>query len=320
MPRKLQVAVIGVGNMGKNHVRTYSEMPNVELLALADTNVELGSGLAQEYRIPFHQDYRDMITSVKPEAVSICVPTSLHSSIATYCLEQGVDVLLEKPIAMTAEVAEQLLQLAKKLDRRLLVGHIERFNPAVLAVKDLLNQNKLGKVTAIVARRVGGFPPQIKDANIAVDLAIHDLDIINFLLHETPKMVTVHKQRNHIERREDSAEFFLQYSHASGYVQANWITPVKIRNLYITGSEGYLEMDYITQQIEFYQSKYEKLKIETQDFTDYILRFSEPDKYTIQVAKQEPLRNELQYFVNAVLNQEPIDSRFALDALLVALH
>lgn len=316
---RLRVAVIGIGNMGKNHVRTYAEIPDVELIGIADLNEDLGRNISATYQVQYFSDFKTMLNEKKPDAVSVCVPTSLHYPIVRHCLEQGVHVLVEKPITMDVGQAEELLERAKTNKLLLSVGHIERHNPAVIKVKEMIDKGELGKVTALIARRVGGFPPQIKDANIAVDLAIHDIDIVNYLLGRLPEKVSVHKAKNHITRRDDSVEFFLEYNGASAYIQANWITPVKIRKLTITGSEGYLEMDYMNQQIEFYKSNYQKLREETADFSDYVLRFSEPDKFVISVAKQEPLRQEILAFMKMIHSEKFEIPQYALDALKIAV-
>ena len=316
---KLKAAVIGVGSMGKNHLRTYSEISTIQLAAISDLNETLGNTLSNEFDVKYYKDYKEMIDIEKPNIVSICVPTSFHYQIAKYCIEKKINILLEKPITMNISEAEELLKLAKENNIKFLVGHIERYNPAVRKVKEMINKNDLGKIITIIARRVGGFPPQIKDANISVDLAIHDIDIVNYLLNDLPMEIFVNKQKNHIEKREDSVEFFLKYKNVSAYIQANWITPVKIRKLNITGFEGYLEMDYINQQIEFYKSNYDKFKETSKDFSDYVLRFSEPDKINISVAKKEPLKEEILYFINCVENNIEINSQFAIDALKIAL-
>ncbi|HEX8964922.1 MAG TPA: Gfo/Idh/MocA family oxidoreductase [Patescibacteria group bacterium] len=315
----LHVAVIGVGNMGKNHLRAYSQIPFAKLVAVSDVNKQLGETLANKYHAKYYSDYKEMIKQEKIDALSICVPTSLHFVVASYCIAKKINILLEKPIATTLEEAKKILQLASKNRISLLVGHIERFNPAVKKVKELIKKGDLGKITAITARRVGGFPPQIKDANIAVDLAIHDIDIVNYLLDEIPQSITVNKQKNHITKREDSVEFFLKFKRASAYIQANWISPVKIRKLTITGSEGYLEMDYITQKIEFFKSNYNKFKQASKNYSDYILLFSEPDIINISVAKKEPLTEELTYFLESIHKKEKINSKFAQEALKIAL-
>lgn len=315
---KKTVAVIGTGNIGKHHIRIYSEIPNVQLVGIADINEKIGSSLTKKYRTKFYTSSKELLEKEVPNIASICVPTSLHYDVAKVFIEKRINILLEKPIATDLVEAKKLLTLARKNNVQILIGHVERFNPAVKKVKEMIDKGELGKIIAIMARRVGGFPPQIKDANISVDLAIHDIDVANYLLGEQPKEVYVNKQKNHIKNREDSVEFFLKYRRASVYIQANWISPVKIRKLNITGTEGYLEMDYITQKIEYYKSNYSKFKEATKDFSDYILRFSIPDRINISVAKKEPLKEEIQYFLSMIENNQRIDSQFAVNALKIA--
>ena len=127
----------------------------------------------------------------------------------------------------------------------------------------------------------------------------------------------MHRKRNLIKERDDSVEFFLEYLEASAYIQANWITPVKIRKLNITGEKGYLALDYVNQEIELYESHYDRSK--SCSFED-ILHFSEPDKTVISVAKKEPLKEEILYFIDCVKNNKDVDSMFALHSLKIALY
>ncbi len=319
----MKYAVIGVGNMGKNHVRSVHEMPELELVAVADANLAAAQAKTKLYGCQSFSDYQEMLAQVDIDAVSVCVPTTKHLEVASACMRAGKHVLLEKPIAHTVEEGRTLQALAKECGVQLMVGHIERFNPAVQKVKALLAEGAIGRVVTIIARRVGVFPPQIRDANIAVDLAIHDLDIVSYLLDELPDEVVAGKQRNHIELREDSVEFFLRYPSATAFVQANWITPVKIRKLNITGMEGYLEMDYMTQKILYYKSNYEKFRDSTDHedgFSDYILKYLEPDLVEVSVTKKEPLKEEIRFFMDHIKSGKPICTNFAIDALGIALQ
>ena len=316
-------AVIGTGNMGRNHVRSVHEMPETELVSVADPHRGSAENMAKLYHCAAFDNYIEMLDTVPIDAVSVCVPTTKHLEVASECMRRGKHVLLEKPIAPTIEEGRALQALAREHKVQLMVGHIERFNPAVRKVKELIERNEIGRVVSILARRVGVFPPQIRDANIAVDLAIHDLDIVSYLLGEQPVEVTSDKRRNHIELREDSVEFFLRYPTAAAYVQANWITPVKIRKLHITGTDGYLEMDYMSQKIHFYKSNYEKFRDATdhvEGFSDYVLKYMEPDLVEISVAKREPLKEEIRFFIEGIRSGEPINTDFAIDALAIALQ
>lgn len=314
----LKCAVIGAGSMGKKHVRAFFQVSRADLVSIADPSPE-GEAFTQEHGLKYFSDYRQLIELDRPEAVSICVPTVNHYEVTRDFLNARIHVLLEKPIAMRMDHARELVSLAQKNGVQFFVGHIERFNPAIRKLKQMIQNGDLGKITNILARRVGGFPPRVKDTDIAVDLAIHDIDIVCYLLGKNPEDVTLSKRRYHAQSTEDSVEFFLRFDDCSAYVQSNWITPVKIRKLNITGTRGYLELDYITQRIEFYQSSMNKFHEAVGSFTDYILRFSDPDKTVIEVAKKEPLIEEIDYFVNSVLDKKPMDASFAVEALRIAL-
>ncbi|MEK7665143.1 MAG: Gfo/Idh/MocA family oxidoreductase [Patescibacteria group bacterium] len=303
--KKYRVAVIGVGNMGKNHLRIYSEIPSVNVIAISDLNSSLIETFATKYHANAYLDFRKMLDGEDVDIVSICVPTSKHYEIARECVGRGINVLLEKPIANDIYHAQDLLDFAEKRSVKFLVGHIERFNPMVNRIKKIVGQGQIGKIIAIIARRVGMFPPQIQDVDVAIDLAIHDIDICNYLLGNLPFEIRKNGQRNLTKNREDSVEFFLRYeSGASSYIQANWVTPVKIRKLIITGETGYLEADYISQEIELYENR------------------GAGEVYVIKIVpdKKEPLREELLYFIDCVEKDVIIDSRFALDSLRIALN
>lgn len=316
---KLKVGIIGTGNMGLKHVRTYASIPDVEVVSIAERNQSLGETVSKNFKTKYYSSYQEMLKNESFDAVSICTPTQYHYEVTKFAINKKINVLLEKPIAMEYKHGVSLLSLAKKNKVKFLVGHTERFNPAVVKVKEMIENKELGSIIAIMIRRVGGFPSQITESNIAVDLSIHDIDIANFLLNETPIEVNVNKRKSHITRREDSAEFFLKYKKTSAYLQANWITPVKIRKMNITGMDGYLEMDFITQEIDFYKSNYKKFMKKYENFSDYILEFSDPDKIKIKVAKKEPLREEINYFIDCIRNNKQVNSKFAVEALKIAL-
>jgi UDP-N-acetylglucosamine 3-dehydrogenase len=183
----------------------------------------------------------------------------------------------------------------------------------------MIDRGDIGEITSLIFRRVGGFPPRIKDADIVVDLAIHDIDIAHYLLGELSHKVVLHRKKNYVKKRADSVELFMTFPTASVFIQANWVTPIKIRKINVTGTKGYLELDYITQKIEFYKSNYERFSETSGTFSDFIVVFSEPDRLDISVARKEPLKEELSYFVSCVQNATPIDSTFALNASKIAL-
>lgn len=312
------IGIIGAGNMGEKHARIISQLPYKIELYITDIDKKRGAEIAKKFNGKFISSFEELSKIKNLKAVIIASSTITHYKIGKFFLEKKIPTFIEKPIAMKVWEGERLIRIAKNNNTLLMVGHIERFNPAIQKVKEIVRNGNLGRIIAISTRRIGGFPPQITDMNIGVDLAIHDIDICNYLLEELPQKVLVNNQRNHIKRRDDSVEFFLKYKKSSAYIQANWISPVKIRILTITGTEGYLEMNYITQKIELYKSKYTKFKKNIGEFSDFILRFSTPDKEIVPVLQKEPLMEEMKYFIDLVKNRKRMNSEYALDALKIA--
>lgn len=315
-----RVAVIGLGNMGKHHARNYFEMETAELIAVCDVNQELANTAAKRFSCKAYHDYKDLLKNEQIDAVSIAVPTHLHQEVALYFLGQKIDVLIEKPIAATIQDAEAIIRAAQENNCILQVGHVERFNPAVKKLKEIIQQGKLGEVTSIIARRVGTVPVQVRDANVLIDLAVHDIDIINYLYGSSAEKIMGNIGKAMIEKREDYAEIFLKYGNRSGFIQVNWITPIKIRNLSVTGSKGYAELNYITQELVIYESNYTREMVD--EYGDYVVKFGLPNKTQVGVETVEPLLIELQDFVRCVKKREQplVTGEMGLQALSVALQ
>jgi UDP-N-acetylglucosamine 3-dehydrogenase len=319
--KKIRTAVIGGGNMGKNHLRNYSLLPDSELIALADINPAMEK-LAKEYNAKFYQDYKEMLDKEKPVAVSIVVPTPFHAEVATEVMKRNIHLLLEKPIASTVKEADDLIKLAKKRGVIFTVGHIEHYNPVVRKLKEMVGDGKLGVVTSIVAKRVGGFPAVEPKTDVIIDLAVHDIGIISYLLNRQPKSISSHGSRTHHSKEIDSAEILMDYGDSSGFIQANWLTPVKIRTIAITGSEGYIEGNYITQELEHYKHNMTKL---TDNFSNFVVKMGEPERQIIKVVFEEPLAVELKAFLDTIRGESktklvtPEEAREALDLALQAV-
>lgn len=321
MSEKIKVAVIGIGNMGQHHARNYFEMPQVDLISICDTDKEKGQNLAKKYNCLFYDNYKKMLKEQKLDAVSIAVPTFLHHRVACDVLGVGVNVLLEKPIATNLVEARNIINKAKNKNLKLMIGHIERFNPAIQRMKELIDDNRLGKIISINIKRVGGLPPQIKDANVVIDLAIHDIDISNYLLGGYPKEVYGFKSKNLINDREDSVVILLKYSKSSSFIEANWITPVKIRTMDITGTKAFARLDYINQTITLYENSYQIKNRLYSNFGEFISKTSLSDEIKIRINKKEPLMCELENFINVVSNNGTIliANKEAYKALEIAL-
>jgi len=278
----LRVGVVGVGNMGFHHARIYSELAKegkIELVGVADANLERAKEVASQFRTKAFGDYRELVKE-GIGAVSIAVPTSLHKQVALEFIENGVSVLVEKPIAESIESAQEIIRAAKKNDVTLMVGHVERFNPGVLKLREVLEEGLIGDVVTLTAKRVGPLPPQIKDVGVIVDLAVHDIDVMSFLLEKRVKSVYARagSAKNPLEL-EDYAIIMLDFGDATGVIDTNWLTPHKVRTLSVVGTEGIAELNYITQKLVIYNHEWVK---------------------EAKVNFKEPLRNELEHFIDCL--------------------
>lgn len=314
----MNAAVIGVGNMGRHHVRNCSEIANINLVAIADINEKIGQPLAEKYHCRFYKDYREMLKKEKLDFVSICVPTKLHKKVAIDAITSGCHILIEKPIASNISEAKEIIQKAKARGIKFSVGHIERFNPAVLKLKEMIDAGKLGEITSIVTRRLGPMPNQIKDANVVIDIGVHDLDLMNWFYGQLPSYMMVNGGRALNKDQCDHADILLKYGKYGALAQINWITPIKIRKMNITGTKAYAEINFITQELDVYESNY---STDYNDFGEFVIKFGEPkEKKTIKVQNIEPLKAEIKSFVRAIReNTRPmVTAREAIDALDIA--
>ncbi|NJF25179.1 UDP-N-acetylglucosamine 3-dehydrogenase [Thermococcus sp. Bubb.Bath] len=299
----LRVGVVGVGMMGQHHVRVYSELAKegkVELVGIADANFERAKELAKKYGTTPYADYRELVKE-KLDAVSIAVPTSLHREVALEFIKAGTSVLVEKPIADTIENGQTIIKAAEEAGVTLAVGHIERFNPAVLRLKELIDRGELGKIVTITAKRVGPMAARIRDVGIIIDLGVHDIDVISYLFGERVK--TVYSRAGNVLHPagvEDHALITIGFEDGSGIVETNWLTPHKTRTLNVVGTGGIAYLDYIEQSLKLYNHEWIK---------------------EAKIQKREPLRNELEHFIECVeTGKRPIvDGEAGLHALKVAL-
>ncbi|RAP32505.1 oxidoreductase [Candidatus Marinamargulisbacteria bacterium SCGC AG-414-C22] len=298
--KKTNVAVVGLGNMGRHHVRNYFEIEEANLVAVCDFNQEKADQYAKQFQCKSYTDLAELLDKESIDAINITASTSAHYAIAKLALSKGVHVFVEKPICDTVLKADELIKIAEEKSLTLMVGHIERFNPAVQKLKEIITDGKLGKITSLISRRVGVFPPQIKDANVVIDLAVHDIDIFNYLLDKQPDTVVGNAGRALIDGREDYAELFLTYGDQNGFIQVNWITPVRIRQLSITGTKGYAELNYMTQSLTFYESN---INEEEDQAGDQVIKFAETTAEDIELDKKEPLKEELRHFLNCIQTQ-----------------
>lgn len=315
----VSVAVIGIGVMGKNHARVYAELPEANLVAIADTDKKQGELVASRFNCRYYADYRTMLEKEKPLAVSIATPTTTHYEIGLECLESGAHVLMEKPLAGTIEEGEKLIAKAEAKNKLLMVGHIERFNPAILELKKRINAGKLGKIFMIHSRRQSPFPSRIMDVGVALDLASHELDIMRYLSGSEVETLNSQVSRVLHPHSEDIVFSVLKFKNGIlGVLDVNWVTPTKIREISITGERGMYVANYLTQELVFHENA--GIPDEPGKFELYAGQFStvlEGQMIKYQINKREPLVNELEAFVKCIrAGKKPVpDGRDGLEAL-----
>lgn len=293
-------AVVGAGSMGRNHARVLQSMPGVELAALVEPSEAIGREVARLHGGTPYTSLEAMLDAGKPDAAIVAVPTQAHFATARALLERGVHVLVEKPIAATEEEGRALTQLASELGRVLAVGHVERFNPAVIALKQHLAAGELGRVFQVRATRIGPFPARIRDVGVALDLATHDIDVMCWLLGADVVRVFAEARREVHTSNEDLVSALLRFSDdVVGTLEVNWLTPTKIREVTVTGERGMFRVDYLTQDLSFFQNAAAPLPSSWPAMS--VLRgVSEGAMTRFQLPKKEPLRAELEAFVAAV--------------------
>ncbi|MDY6865219.1 MAG: Gfo/Idh/MocA family oxidoreductase [Halobacteriota archaeon] len=278
----MRVGVIGVGVMGEHHTRVYSEMENVCLVGISDLNESKVRRLAEQYDTKAYTDYKGLLME-DLDAISIAVPTSLHKDVALNAINYGIkNILIEKPIADTLENADVITKAAEDADVKIMVGHIERFNPAVIKLKEMLENKLLGDVVSISAKRVGPFNNRIRDVGVITDLGVHDIDVISYL-YDTKADDVVTIAGNGVRPFEDRASILMRFNgNCSGLIETNWLTPHKVRKLTVMGLDGVAYLDYIEQSLELH---YEGGHVEV-----------------VEVDKGEPLRRELEHFIHVASN------------------
>lgn len=299
--KRLKVAVIGTGSMGFNHVRLYRDMDEVELVAVSDVSKD-NLKKVEKFCENQYIDYKKMIENEDIDIISIVVPTSLHKKVALDVMKKGIHILLEKPIASSIEASNEIIECAKNNNVKLMIGHIERFNPAIIELKKKIQEGALGKVFKIDVNRVNPFPSRISDVGVVIDLAVHDIDIARFILESEVKRVYAETEKNIHTNHEDLLSGLMKFENNTiCNLNINWLTPTKIRKLYITGEKGMFVVDYMQQSLYFYKNAHK-----TNNDFDRVTGISEGEMVRYAIQKKEPLRVELEEFIKCVSEDKDV--------------
>ncbi len=314
----IRAAVIGVGSMGQNHARIYNDLEEATLVAVSDVNGEIAKKVATRYKTKHYSDYGEMLAEERLDLVSIAVPTEFHYPVAMDVIEQGLHLLLEKPIADTVTKAREIVRRAEDKGIKLMVGHVERFNPAVVELKRRLDQDELGKIFQIHARRLGPFPHRVRDVGVVIDLATHDLDLICHLTGADVIRVYAETEQEIHTHHEDSLSGLLRFENGVvGVLDVNWLTPTKVRELYVTGERGMFLVNYLTQDLYLYENEYVD---SAWDRLGMLKGVGEGNMIKLRIRKREPLHIELDSFVETIVRDgEPqVSGQDGIRALALA--
>jgi len=279
------VAVVGCGVWGINHARVYAGLHEARLVKIAEVDPSRRRLAEKSFDTQCCAEPGDVFRDEEVDAVSICTPTVTHARLASEALQAGKHVLAEKPLATSLSDAEELVRLSEKEGLVLAVGLVERFNPAVTETLRLVEDGCVGRLLTVHASRLSRRPDRLGDVGVVKDLAMHDVDVVTRMLGAQP--VSVFSRCGSLSHSfEDYAYLSLMYDDvASGFVEANWLTPRKVRRLTVTGSEGVIRVEYLSQRIsvetldEFTRidnGYREPLELELRDFVDAVLEDREP--------------------------------------------
>ncbi len=302
-PQTLKAGVAGVGVMGRNHARVLSELRDVDLTAVFDPDAVTAQGVADLYGAKAVTTAEAFVGAGLDCAV-VATPNRFHADLGVALLERGVHVLVEKPIAPTLEDAQRLIDAAEANGRVLMVGHVERFNPAVETVRRAIADED---VISIQITRVGPFPPRMGEVGVVIDLAVHDIDIIRHLTGSEITEVQPQLARTRAEREDTALLQFRLENGVIAHITTNWLTPYKTRTLQVATRGKFVVADLITRQVTEYFGQ--------QADGSYSTR-------TLNSWPAEPLKKELEGFIHAIRTGEPpaVTGRDGLKNLDVALR
>ena len=319
--RRLRAAVIGLGAMGVNHARVYGEIPDIDLAAVCDSDAARVDQATHGRTLRGYTDFRTMLDEERIDLVSVCVPTRAHLEVALAVIERGVPLLVEKPLTATLDEGIRLRDAAASASVPLTAGHIERFNPAVIALKERVRAGELGRVLQVHARRVGPFPERVRDVGVVLDLAPHDIDVMRFVVGSEVARVQAETEQRINTEREDMLSGLLRFANGVvGVLDINWLTPAKIRELSVLGERGMFVVDYLARELTFFENDFQPRDQAGGWAARHLKGVSEGPVHLLKVDKREPLRVELESFARAVRDGTPpaVSPDDALAALAVA--
>lgn len=315
MNNRIKVAVIGAGMMGKNHLRTYKNLSNFELIGVYDIFPEAAQSAAEAFGIKAFSSLEEVAASV--DAVSVVTTSVTHAEVGEFFLNRGIHCLIEKPLATTEDECMRLINAAKNNNVTLLVGHIEQFNPAVEQMHKILNNNE---ICSLEARRMSAASGRITDVDVAMDLMIHDAEVVLSLVKSPVKNVYASSVKNEkFPSGKDYINALVEFENGvSASFTASRITQSRVRTLNVTTSNNYYDMDFINQSIAVH-SQGRMHGVNQNDLPENMRYGLKGSIENLFIMQSQPLNSELNHFANCILGKETprITGEQALNALKV---
>jgi predicted dehydrogenase len=299
---KIDTAVIGVGSLGQHHARILSSLPDSNLIGIVDTDQKRRNKLAEQYKTSAFASIEELEGKIKAAVVS--VPTPLHFQITRRLLETGVHCLVEKPFTSTVDEAQELISLAQSKNLILQVGHIERFNPAVMAAREYIKNPRFVEVN-----RLGPYDPRTSHIGVVLDLMIHDLDILLTLVKDKVQSLEAYGAKV-LSANEDIAKIRLKFFNGCvADVSASRISMEKYRKIRIFQPDSYISIDYAGKSLKIYRKKTAEVK-----------SLSDIDILKPKLKDSEQLQLELSHFLSCVAEgkQPLVTGEHGRDALELA--
>lgn len=285
--------------MGSIHLRVLNQLDDVELVAAVDPSEE--RRMVAERALPGLRTFADLGTAVRatsPDFVCIAAPAGALPTLVHEALEAGIAILVEKPLAAVEEEALAAVRAAEDHGLLLAVGHVERCNPAVIALKGKLDAGAAGMIYQLHARRLSPFPDRDSMLGVALDLATHDIDVMRYLTGSEVKRVFAETAQRLHDTAEDLIAATLRFDNgATGLLEVNWLTPTKVRELTVTGEHGTFVLDYLTQELSFYEHP---TKRNEWDALASMRGAGEGDMIRYALQRREPLRVQWEAFLTAL--------------------
>jgi predicted dehydrogenase len=296
------VIVIGGGSMGQNHLRLLSHSRLCNLVGAVETQEKTRNGIAKAYHVPVWATLDEALASAGFDAAVVATPTETHYPLSKRLLEAGKHILAEKPFTDDPRTSYELLELARSKGLVIVVGHVERFNPAVVLLRKKLHE--LGGIYHLESERTGPFPERILSTGVGLDLLVHDVDLVLALTGASPEWTFAYRERRVHPRHEDGVSAMLGLKGgAVAVLKANWLSPTKVRRFRIYGKKGMFEVDFLGRSLTFFENSF----ADPVEDNYGLVGMEEGDQIRFKTLPSEPLANELEYFIRCI-NQRDLNT------------